>query len=96
MTPGVERSIPACITTSICPSAATARIVMYGSTKAHEVLCKASGAMIAETIASAPVAIQIGRKRAATMAFATRPARSTVGVKALTTRPIRGGTTVKS
>ena len=28
MTPGVERSMPACITTSICPSAATARIVM--------------------------------------------------------------------
>ena len=28
MTPGVERSMPACMTTSICPSAATARIVM--------------------------------------------------------------------
>ena len=28
MTPGVERSMPACMITSICPSAATARIVM--------------------------------------------------------------------
>ena len=28
ITPGVERSIPACMTTSIWPSAATARIVM--------------------------------------------------------------------
>jgi hypothetical protein len=32
MTPGVERSIPACMITSICPSAATARIVIYGRT----------------------------------------------------------------
>ena len=28
--PAVERSMPACMTTSICPSAAIARIVMYG------------------------------------------------------------------
>ena len=30
ITPAVERSMPACMTTSICPSAAMARIVMYG------------------------------------------------------------------
>jgi hypothetical protein len=52
--------------------------------------------MIAETITSAPVAIQIGRNRAPTTAVATRLERSEVGVRALTIRPIRGGTTVKS
>ena len=77
ITPGVERSMPACMTTSICPSAAIARIVMYGRTNAHDVLPSASGAVIAATTASAPVASQTGRKRAATRPLAT--SRATVG-----------------
>jgi len=61
--------------------------------------------MIAATIASTPVAIHTGKKRAATTALATAPAdrlitgdaaTPSVGVRALTSRPIRGGTTVKS
>jgi hypothetical protein len=78
---------------------------MYGRTNAHDVLCKASGAMIAATTASTPVAIQIGKKRAATTAFEAKGARRvafegtatpSVGVRALTDRPIRGCPTVKS
>jgi hypothetical protein len=61
--------------------------------------------MIAATIASTPVAIQMGKKRAATTAFAARGERRSafdgtttpsVGVRALTDRPIRGCPTVKS
>ena len=77
ITPGVERSMPACMITSIWPRAAIARTVMNGSTNAHEVLLIAFGAMTAETITRAPVASQIGRNRAATTALAvswpTRP-----------------------
>ena len=49
ITPAVERSMPACMITSIWPSAAIARIVMYGSTNAHDVLRSAAGAMTAAT-----------------------------------------------
>ena len=38
ITPGVERSMPPCMTTSIWPSAATASIVMYGRTNAQDAL----------------------------------------------------------
>ena len=75
MTPAVERSMPACMITSIWPSAAIARIVMYGSTNAHDVLRSAAGAMTAATRSSATVAIQMGRKRAPTSASATAGAR---------------------
>jgi hypothetical protein len=57
--------------TSICPKAATARIVMYGRTYAHEVFWIARGAMIEATTTSTPVASHTGRKRAATAALAT-------------------------
>ena len=43
---------------------------MYGRTYAHDACCSASGAVIAATMASAPVASQIGRNRAATTALA--------------------------
>ena len=55
--------MPACMMTSIWPSAATARTVMYGRTKAQDVLWSASGATIAATTKSATVANQTGRKR---------------------------------
>ena len=67
--------MPACMITSIWPSAAIARIVMYGSTNAHDVLRSAAGAMTAATRSSATVAIQMGRKRAPTSASATAGAR---------------------
>src|SRR6185437_17127307 len=70
ITPGVERSMPACITTSICPSAATARTVVYGRTYDQDVLPKADGASNAATTPSAAVASQTGRKRAPRRAFA--------------------------
>ena len=35
--------MPACMTTSIWPSAAIASTVMYGRTNAHDVLCSAAG-----------------------------------------------------
>jgi hypothetical protein len=69
---------------------------MYGSTNAHEVLWRASGAISDATITSAAVAIQMGRKRAATIPLATTPAAFRVGLRALTDRPIRGGEVVKS
>ena len=66
ITPAVERSMPACMITSIWPSAAIARIVMYGSTNAHDVLRSAAGRDDAATTrSSATVAIQIGQEACA-------------------------------
>jgi hypothetical protein len=75
--------MPACMITSIWPSAAIARTVMYGSTKDHDVLCSASGVMIFATRRSTPVAIHTDRKRAPTSASVSsevmrRPACSAV------------------
>ena len=57
--------MPACMTTSIWPSAAIARTVASGRTYDHDVFCSAAGAAIAAITTSAPVASQTGRKRAA-------------------------------
>src|SRR5579884_284320 len=70
ITPGVDRSIPPCMTTSICPIAASARTDADGNTYDHDVLPRTSGAANAATITSAAVASQIGRNRAVTRAFA--------------------------
>ena len=43
ITPGIERSMPACMITSIAPSAATARTAMTGKTKAQDVLFERRG-----------------------------------------------------
>ena len=63
ITPGTERSMPACMITSIAPSAATARTAITGKTNAQDVLFSAAGAMIAATMTRAIVASQTGRKR---------------------------------
>ena len=63
--------MPACMITSIWPSAATARTVMYGKDEGPGVLPSAAGAMIAATMTRAIVASQTGRKR-----DASRQARS--------------------
>src|SRR5437016_14579781 len=59
-TPGIERSIPPAITTSISPSAATARKVASGSTALNELPDSVSGAAISATTKSTPVASQTG------------------------------------
>src|SRR6187402_1434967 len=78
---------------------------MYGSTNAHEVLLIAFGAIAAETTTRAPVASQIGRKRAATTPLATsaakRPPEGGAATRpecpgALTNRASRGGGRPKS
>lgn len=78
---------------------------MYGSTNAHEVLLIAFGAMTAATTMRAPVASQIGRKRAATTEVAasaeTRPPEGGSATRpgcpgALTNRAIPEGKRPKS
>ena len=71
ITPAVDRSMPACMTTSICPTAAIARIVPYGRMYDHDVFSSVLGAKSAATTRSAAIASQMGRKRAATSALAT-------------------------
>jgi hypothetical protein len=63
--------MPACMTTSIWPSAAMARTVARGRTYDHEVLCRAAGATNAAITTSARAASQTGKKRAAETALET-------------------------
>ena len=103
--PAVERSMPACMTTSICPSAAIARIVPYGRMYDHDVFSSVLGAKSAATTRSAAIASQMGRKRAATSPLATtcaeRPIVAPSATRSLSPgelmdRSIQSGGTVKS